>query len=134
MRYFLHQQMQTLAQHDSTGQCHFHSVLYASPYACVNPYVRMSSYRAVPILSPQGSVYWVISGDIFLQVEQTPENFRTMGALRRTVVYLRSIMDRQDMPLVNIHKYLWDRFRAVRQDLFVQGFEVSRISSNILRS
>ena len=56
---------------------------------------------------------------------QTPENFRTLGALRRTMVHLRSIMDRQDMPLVNIHKYLWDRFRGVRQDLFVQGIEVS---------
>ncbi len=61
---------------------------------------------------------------VSLQVEQTPENFRTIGALRRTMVHLRSIMDRQDMPLVNIHKYLWDRFRGVRQDLFVQGIEV----------
>ncbi len=61
---------------------------------------------------------------LHLQVEQTPENFRTTGALRRTMVHLRCIMDRQDMPLVNIHKYLWDRFRGVRQDLFVQGIEV----------
>ena len=61
---------------------------------------------------------------VYPQVEQTPENFRTIGALRRTMMHLRSIMDRQDMPLVNIHKYLWDRFRGVRQDLFVQGIEV----------
>ena len=60
-----------------------------------------------------------------LQIQQVPENFRTMGALRRTMVHLRGIMDRQDMALVNIHKYLWDRFRGVRQDLFVQGYEVS---------
>ena len=75
---------------------------------------------------PQGqlccsAVYIIV---VLLQVEQTPENFRTIGALRRTMMHLRNIMDRRDMPLVNIHKYLWDRFRGVRQDLFVQGIEV----------
>ena len=60
-----------------------------------------------------------------LQVEQTPENFRTFGAIQRTTLHLRRLMDSEDHPLVNIHKYLWDRFRGVRQDLFVQGFEVS---------
>ncbi len=59
-----------------------------------------------------------------MQIEQKPENFRTMEALERTMVHLRNIMDRQDCPLVEIHKFLWDRFRGVRQDLFVQGFEV----------
>ena len=59
------------------------------------------------------------------QIEQKPENFRTMAALQRTMAHLRGIMDRRDIALVNIHKYLWDRFRGVRQDLFVQGFEVS---------
>lgn len=47
-----------------------------------------------------------------------------MEALQHTMVHLRNIMDRQDCPLVEIHKFLWDRFRGVRQDLFVQGFEV----------
>ena len=59
------------------------------------------------------------------QIEQKPENFRTMAALQRTMAHLRRIMDKRDIALVNIHKYLWDRFRGVRQDLFVQGFEVS---------
>ena len=59
-----------------------------------------------------------------LQIEPVAGNFRTMGALRRPMVHLRGIMDRQDMALVIIHKYLWDPFRAVRQDLFVQGYEV----------
>jgi len=59
------------------------------------------------------------------QIEQQPENFRTMHALRNTMTHLRAIMDRTDMHLANIHKFLWDRFRGVRQDLFVQGFEVS---------
>lgn len=59
-----------------------------------------------------------------MQIEQRPENFRTMEALQRTMAHLRAIMDRQDSRLVEIHKFLWDRFRGVRQDLFVQGFEV----------
>jgi hypothetical protein len=58
-----------------------------------------------------------------LQIEQRPENFRTMAALQRTMAHLRRIMDATDVSLVNIHKFLWDRFRGVRQDLFVQGFE-----------
>lgn len=60
----------------------------------------------------------------FAQVEQRPENFRTMAALQQTMSHLRAIMDRTDVELVNIHKFLWDRFRGVRQDLFVQGIEV----------
>lgn len=101
---------------------------------CMHPRRRMCSFTSVGV-DPSGSkstlrrnlpcaalpLVMVVS---YAQVEQTPENFRTIGALRRTMMYLRSIMDRQDMPLVNIHKYLWDRFRGVRQDLFVQGIEV----------
>ncbi len=59
------------------------------------------------------------------QIEQKPENFRTMAALQRAMAHLRGIMDRRDIALVNTDKYLWYRFRGVRQDLFVQGFEVS---------
>lgn len=59
-----------------------------------------------------------------MQIEQRPENFRTMEALQRTMAHLRAIMDSQASRLVEIHKFLWDRFRGVRQDLFVQGFEV----------
>jgi SAC3/GANP family len=59
-----------------------------------------------------------------LQVDTGPENFRTMAALQRTQRHLRGIMDRSDVPLVEIHKFLWDRYRGVRQDLFVQGLKV----------
>lgn len=33
-------------------------------------------------------------------------------------------MDRTDVPLHRIHHFLWDRYRGIRQDLFVQGYEV----------
>lgn len=52
-----------------------------------------------------------------------PEEFRTRGALARTQAHLRRIMDRADVPLVQLHKFLWDRFRSVRQDIYVQGFD-----------
>lgn len=52
-----------------------------------------------------------------------PEEFRTRGALERTQAHLRRIMDRTDVPLVQLHKFLWDRYRSVRQDIYVQGFD-----------
>ena len=61
---------------------------------------------------------------MLLQIEQVPENFRTRAALRAAQEHLRGIMDRTDVPLADVHKFLWDRFRGIRQDLFVQGFEV----------
>lgn len=51
-------------------------------------------------------------------------NFRTLPTLQRTQAHLLSIMDRSDVDLAKIHRFLWDRFRGVRQDLFVQGCEV----------
>ncbi len=66
------------------------------------------------------------------QIEQRPENFRTLGALHRTMGHLRAIMDARGTPLVNVHKFLWDRYRGVRQDLFVQGFE-ARPSGSLTR-
>ena len=59
-----------------------------------------------------------------VQIEQDPGNFRTMGALQRTQEHLLGIMDSRGVALASIHKFLWDRFRGVRQDLFVQGLEV----------
>jgi hypothetical protein len=59
-----------------------------------------------------------------VQVDPGSDNFRTMAALQRTQRHLRAIMDRTDVPLVEIHKFLWDRYRGIRQDLFVQGFKV----------
>lgn len=58
------------------------------------------------------------------QVEQLASNFRTLETLQRTQAHLLAIMDREDVPLGKIHHFLWDRCRGVRQDLFVQGYEV----------
>jgi hypothetical protein len=33
---------------------------------------------------------------------------------------------RQDVRLGLIHKFLWDRYRSVRQDLYIQGIDVSK--------
>lgn len=57
-------------------------------------------------------------------MEQVASNFRTLGTLQRTQAHLLAIMDRRDVPLAKIHHFLWDRCRGVRQDLFVQGYEV----------
>ncbi|KAK2080479.1 hypothetical protein QBZ16_000332 [Prototheca wickerhamii] len=37
------------------------------------------------------------------------------------MLHLRSLLDRTDARFGLIHKFLWDRYRAVRQDLYVQG-------------
>ncbi|KAI7840763.1 hypothetical protein COHA_005577 [Chlorella ohadii] len=52
-----------------------------------------------------------------------PEFFRTRGALARTMAHLRALLDRQDARLGLIHKFLWDRYRSVRQDLYIQGMD-----------
>ena len=59
-----------------------------------------------------------------VQVEQVSSNFRTMETLQRTQSHLLALMNRRDVPLARIHHFLWDRCRGVRQDLFVQGYEV----------
>lgn len=53
-----------------------------------------------------------------------PSDVRTMPALQRTMVHLRELMDRSDMPFGVLHKFLWDRHRSVRQDLNVQHIKV----------
>ena len=63
-----------------------------------------------------------------LQVDQEGSNFRTMETLKRTQAHLLSVMDRTDVPLSKIHHFLWDRYRGVRQDLFVQGYEVKPVT------
>jgi len=53
-----------------------------------------------------------------------PADFRTWPALQRTQAHLRRVMDRSDLPLATLHKFLWDRYRCLRQDIFMQGFNV----------
>ena len=56
-------------------------------------------------------------------IEQDPANFRTRAALAAAQAHLRGIMDADasSAPLSLVHRFLWDRYRGVRQDLFVQG-------------
>eukprot|EP00798_Chlamydomonas_sp_ICE-L_P003472 gene3472-13533_t len=44
-------------------------------------------------------------------VLEDPKNFRTFNAIARTVNHLHTIMDRTDCDLLDIHAFLWDRFR-----------------------
>lgn len=60
-----------------------------------------------------------------MQVDQERSNFRTLETLQRTQGHLLSVMDRTNVPLTKIHHFLWDRYRGIRQDLFVQGYEVT---------
>ncbi len=50
-----------------------------------------------------------------------PSEFRTKGALARTMAHLRGLLDREDVRFGLVHKFLWDRYRSVRQDLYIQG-------------
>jgi hypothetical protein len=46
--------------------------------------------------------------------ERQPQNIRTFGALCRTMNRLMQIMDSTEEELVEVHSFLWDRFREVR--------------------
>ena len=59
----------------------------------------------------------------YLQVVGAVEDFRTKGALLRTQAHLRHVVD---MP-VRLHQkfqFVWERFRSMRQDMYVQGMQV----------
>ena len=71
-------------------------------------------------------------------IEQRADNFRTRSALDKAQAHLRGIMDSGTVnssstasslsrsaspPLSLVHRFLWDRYRGIRQDLFVQGIE-----------
>lgn len=60
-----------------------------------------------------------------LQIDEAgPAAFRTMPTLEQTMTHLRHLMDRKDARFSSIHNFLFDRYRSVRQDLYVQGKEV----------
>jgi hypothetical protein len=50
-----------------------------------------------------------------------PSEFRTRNALTRTMDYLRRLLDRTDVRFGLVHKFLWDRYRSIRQDLYIQN-------------
>lgn len=45
--------------------------------------------------------------------------------------HLRSLMDLKEPSFAKIHNFLFDRYRSVRQDLYVQGIEVCRHCSSL---
>ena len=63
-----------------------------------------------------------------------PSDFRTRAALAKTMGHLREIMDRSTPSFAKIHNFLFDRYRSVRQDLYVQGIEVGRAQCSANRS
>jgi hypothetical protein len=58
--------------------------------------------------------------------DPAPGDFRTRGALARTMAHLRALLDRGDVRFGLVHKFLWDRYRSVRQDLYIQGMQARR--------
>ena len=53
--------------------------------------------------------------------DPAPSEFRTRGALQRTMTHLRNLLDQSNFRFGLVHKFLWDRYRSVRQDLYIQG-------------
>ncbi|KAK9796708.1 hypothetical protein WJX73_007053 [Symbiochloris irregularis] len=51
------------------------------------------------------------------------EDFRTKGALLKTQAHLRTILDRPDSDLHHRYQFVWERFRSMRQDMYVQGMQ-----------
>lgn len=67
---------------------------------------------------------------LWIQIEEAgPAAFRTRSTLTRTMDHLRHIMDQTDFSLA--HNFLFDRYRSVRQDLYVQGIEVINLLSSL---
>lgn len=64
-----------------------------------------------------------------LQIDELgASDFRTRAALEKTMEHLRGIMD-QPANKARIHNFLFDRYRSVRQDLYVQGLQVPHSST-----
>ena len=55
-----------------------------------------------------------------------PTRIRTRAALAKTAVHLRKIMNSESHTPTVIYNFLFDRMRAVRQDLYTQGIVVRR--------
>lgn len=53
--------------------------------------------------------------------DPSPSEFRTRGGLQRTMAHLRNLLDQSHFRFGLVHKFLWDRYRSVRQDLYIQG-------------
>ena len=52
--------------------------------------------------------------------DRTPDRLRTRGALARTMKHLLGLMDSKRTTFEKVHRFLWDRYRAIRTDLSIQ--------------
>ena len=55
--------------------------------------------------------------------DRQPDRLRTRDTLKRTMNHLLSLMDSKRTTLEKVHRFLWDRFRAIRTDLSIQDIK-----------
>ena len=54
------------------------------------------------------------------QLRRDRHSLRTRAALEKTMYHLLSLLDHKVYSFSRLHKFLWDRYRGVRQDLNTQ--------------
>ncbi|QDZ23268.1 SAC3 family protein [Chloropicon primus] len=52
--------------------------------------------------------------------DRKPDRLRTKSALLKTMTHLSSLMDSKRTTFEKVHRFLWDRYRAIRTDLSIQ--------------
>ena len=57
--------------------------------------------------------------------DRQPDRLRTRGALGRTMSHLLSLMDSKRTTFEKVHRFLWDRYRAIRTDMSIQHIKDS---------
>merc|ERR1712157_42712 len=55
--------------------------------------------------------------------DRQPDRLRTRDTLKRTMNHLLSLMDSKRTTLEKVHRFLWDRYRAIRTDLSIQDIK-----------
>eukprot|EP00951_Prasinocladus_malaysianus_P043006 scaffold531324_cov39-Prasinocladus_malaysianus.AAC.1 len=56
------------------------------------------------------------------QMQRDPQDLRTRPALEKSMHHLLWVLDHPDYSFARMHKFLWDRYRGVRQCLSCQVF------------
>ena len=103
-------------------------VLFSSHLSCLTASCEMSCPLSTAVFVVDGSrLRTVREAHVLAQVETSgPTRIRTRAALAKTAVHLRRIMDSKAHTPTVIYNFLFDRMRAVRQDLYTQGIVVRR--------
>jgi hypothetical protein len=52
--------------------------------------------------------------------DRQPDRLRTRNAIQRTMKHLLGLMDSTQTTFEKVHRFLWDRYRAIRTDLSIQ--------------